>query len=264
MQASIIYTKTSAFSESDPYAALVRARLFLAIPAMLRKYFCDFPESWCEVLPQALTENTVATLAERLTGRLAGGASIFPPRHKWFSALTQLPPEKVKVVILGQDPYHGEGEAMGLSFSVPSGVRTPPSLRNIFKELNTDVGVPTPASGDLTPWVNQGVLLLNSMLTVEKDDAGSHRGMGWETVTDNLIHGLASSRENLAFLLWGASFAWKKSPLISGNHLILKSAHPSPLSAYRGFFGSKPFSRANEYLSSTGQHPINWSLESTN
>jgi uracil-DNA glycosylase len=227
---------------------------------MTIKHFSEFPEAWCRLLAPELIDGPLASLAGELSGRLSRGATIYPPRPLWFKALDQVTPDQVKVVILGQDPYHGAGEAMGLSFSVPDGVKIPPSLRNIFKELQTDVGAPPPRSGDLTPWAAQGVLLLNSMLTVEDSNAGAHRGLGWEAMTDSLIRGLAASRQNLVFLLWGASFAWKKEQLISGRHLIIKSAHPSPLSAYRGFFGSKPFSKANDYLIGSGQAAIDWQL----
>lgn len=183
---------------------------------------------------------------------------IFPPAKLIFNAFDHTPFEKVKVVILGQDPYHNDGQAHGLSFSVNEGVQFPPSLINIFKEINADLGVPVPKSGDLTRWADQGVLLLNATLTVAAHQAGSHQNKGWEAFTDAAIRKLAEERENLVFLLWG-SYAQKKASFIDPQkHLILKSPHPSPLSAHRGFFGNKHFSLANDYLVSKGQEPINW------
>lgn len=183
---------------------------------------------------------------------------IFPPAKLIFNAFDHTPFDKVKVVILGQDPYHNDGQAHGLSFSVNDGIQFPPSLINIFKEINTDLGIPIPKSGNLTRWADQGVLLLNATLTVQAHQAGSHQNKGWENFTDAAIKKLADERENLVFLLWG-SYAQKKAAFIDGNkHLILKSVHPSPLSAHRGFFGNKHFSQINEYLRSKGQTPIEW------
>ncbi|PXV57166.1 uracil-DNA glycosylase [Dysgonomonas alginatilytica] len=183
---------------------------------------------------------------------------IFPPAKLIFNAFDHTPFDKVKVVILGQDPYHNDGQAHGLSFSVNDGVQFPPSLINIFKEINTDLGIPIPKSGNLTRWADQGVLLLNATLTVQAHQAGSHQNKGWENFTDAAIKKLADERENIVFLLWG-SYAQKKAAFIDGNkHLILKSVHPSPLSAHRGFFGNKHFSQINEYLISKGQTPIEW------
>ena len=167
-------------------------------------------------------------------------------------------PDRVKVVILGQDPYHEPGQAHGLCFSVQDGVPYPPSLVNIFKEIESDLGKPMPASGNLLRWADQGVLLLNATLTVRAHQAGSHQNKGWETFTDAVIHKLAESRHHLVYILWG-SYAQKKGAFIdSSRNLVLKSAHPSPLSAYRGFFGNKHFSKANDYLIATGQEPIDW------
>lgn len=183
---------------------------------------------------------------------------IFPPAKLIFNAFDHTPFDKVKVVILGQDPYHNDGQAHGLSFSVNDGIQFPPSLINIFKEINADLGIPIPKSGNLTRWADQGVLLLNATLTVQAHQAGSHQNKGWENFTDAAIKKLADERENLVFLLWG-SYAQKKAAFIDGNkHLILKSVHPSPLSAHRGFFGNKHFSQINEYLRSKGQTPIEW------
>jgi uracil-DNA glycosylase len=183
---------------------------------------------------------------------------IFPPAKLIFNAFEHTPFDKVKVVILGQDPYHNDGQAHGLCFSVPEGIQPPPSLVNIFKEINRDLGIPVPRSGDLTRWANQGVLLLNATLTVQAHLAGSHQKKGWESFTDAAIHQLAAKRENLVFILWGA-YAQKKASFIDGTkHLVLRSVHPSPLSAHNGFFGNNHFSEANKYLESKGIAPIEW------
>jgi len=182
----------------------------------------------------------------------------FPPAKLIFNAFEHTPFDKVKVVILGQDPYHNDGQAHGLCFSVPEGIQAPPSLVNIFKEINRDLGIPVPRSGDLTRWANQGVLLLNATLTVEAHKAGSHQRKGWEEFTDAAIHKLAENREGLVFILWG-SYAQKKASFIDPTkHLILKSVHPSPLSAHNGFFGNNHFSETNKYLQSKGIEPIQW------
>ena len=182
----------------------------------------------------------------------------FPPAPLIFNAFEQCPFDKVKIVIIGQDPYHGDGQAHGLCFSVNDGVAFPPSLLNIFKEINRDLGIPTPASGNLTRWAQQGVLLLNATLTVQAHMAGSHQGKGWETFTDAVIHKLATEKEHLVFMLWG-SYAQKKGAFIdSTRHLVLKSVHPSPLSAYRGFIGNNHFSLTNQYLKENGKSEIKW------
>ena len=183
---------------------------------------------------------------------------IFPPASLIFNAFDQCPFDNVKVVIIGQDPYHGDGQAHGLCFSVNDGVSYPPSLLNIFKEIERDLSKPAPISGNLTRWAQQGVLLLNATLTVRAHMAGSHQGKGWETFTDAVIHKLATEREHLVFILWG-SYAQKKGYFIdSKDHLVLKSVHPSPLSAYRGFIGNNHFSQANKYLKENNQKEINW------
>ncbi len=183
---------------------------------------------------------------------------IFPPAKLIFNAFDHTPFDKVRVVILGQDPYHNDGQAHGLSFSVNEGIAQPPSLINIFKEINRDLAIPVPISGDLTRWANQGVLLLNATLTVQAHMAGSHQGRGWETFTDAAIRKLAENRDNIVFMLWGA-YAQRKAEFINPDrHLILKSPHPSPLSAHRGFIGNGHFSMANNYLISKGFEPINW------
>ncbi|MDR2145118.1 MAG: uracil-DNA glycosylase [Tannerella sp.] len=184
--------------------------------------------------------------------------TIYPPASLIFNAFNLCPFDKVKVVLLGQDPYHEPGQAHGLCFSVRAGVPFPPSLRNIFKEIHDDLGKPVPQSGDLTRWAEQGVLLLNATLTVKAHYAGSHQGKGWETFTDAVIRKLTSERKNLVYILWG-SYAQRKGEMIdSTQNLVLQSPHPSPLSASRGFFGNKHFSKANDYLEKTGQTPIEW------
>ncbi len=184
--------------------------------------------------------------------------TIFPPAAKIFAAFDACPFDHVKVVILGQDPYHDVGQANGLCFSVEPGIPMPPSLINIFKEIKSDIGTDMPENGDLSRWAEQGVLLLNATLTVEAHKAASHQGKGWEEFTDEVIMRLANDRENLVFMLWG-SYAIKKGAFIDRNrHLVLTSPHPSPLSAYRGFFGNKHFSKANEYLTLHKKEPITW------
>ncbi len=184
--------------------------------------------------------------------------TVYPPGKLIFNAFNSCPFDKVKVVIIGQDPYHEPGQAHGLCFSVNDGVPFPPSLQNIFKEIASDLGTPAPASGNLTRWTEQGVLLMNATLTVRAHQAGSHQNKGWETFTDAAIRHLAEEREHLVFILWG-SYAQKKGAMIDrSKHLVLSSAHPSPLSAYRGFFGNGHFSKTNKYLLEHGIEPINW------
>ena len=185
---------------------------------------------------------------------------VYPPKEDIFNAFHLTPLEKVKVVILGQDPYHEPGEAHGLSFSVQDGVRIPPSLVNIFTELHDDLGIPIPETGDLTPWARQGVLLLNSLLTVQAHRAFSHRNFGWEEFTDAAIRALDSEDRPIVFILWGNSAAQKKRFITNPKRLVISTPHPSPLSAYRGFFGSRPFSRANAFLTANNETPIDWRL----
>jgi uracil-DNA glycosylase len=188
------------------------------------------------------------------------GKRIFPPGSLWFEAFNRTPFDKVRVVILGQDPYHGPGQAHGLCFSVLQGTKLPPSLLNIYKELMDDVGIRQPSSGDLGPWADQGVLLLNATLTVEAFKAGSHQNKGWEEFTDAAIAHLNEEREGLVFMLWG-SYAQKKGQRIDrSRHLVLSAPHPSPLSAHRGFLGCKHFSQANSYLQSRGLDPVDWQI----
>lgn len=189
-------------------------------------------------------------------------ATVYPPRQQLFAALQATPPEQVRVVILGQDPYHEPGQAHGLSFSVEPGTPIPKSLCNIYKELESDLEIPPAGSGCLRPWAENGVLLLNSILTVEAHKAGSHKKFGWEDFTDQVIAATNALPQPIAFVLWG-NYAQKKTSLIHTDapRLVLASAHPSPLSAYRGFFGSRPFSKINEFLEENGQQPVNWRLE---
>ena len=190
-----------------------------------------------------------------------GSDKCFPPGKLIFNAFDLCPPEKTKVVILGQDPYHGPGQAHGLCFSVPRGVLHPPSLINIFKELEKDVKIPYPKSGNLSPWAKQGVLLLNTTLTVQANRAGSHQGKGWEKFTDQVIHILSNNYKNIVFLLWGSYSKQKIKIIDREKHFVLTSGHPSPLSANRGYwFGNSHFSKTNDYLSSKGKKPINWNL----
>jgi uracil-DNA glycosylase len=185
---------------------------------------------------------------------------IFPPGNRIFAAFDNTPFSKVKVVILGQDPYHGEGQAHGLCFSVPDGIALPPSLVNIYKELRSDLGIPVPASGNLEKWAQQGVLLLNATLTVRANQAGSHQRQGWENFTDEVIKQLSARHTGLVFILWGSYAQAKESLIDTSKHFILKAVHPSPLSVYRGFFGSRPFSKSNELLQNSGKDKVSWEL----
>lgn len=209
----------------------------------------------------ALSQEWEEPYFEHLTSFVASRyrqTAVYPPGPLIFAAFDSCPFDKVKVVILGQDPYHGPGQANGLCFSVNPGVIFPPSLRNIFKEVNADTGAPIPENGDLSRWARQGVFLLNATLTVEAHQAGSHQGQGWETFTDHVIATLSAKREHIVFILWG-SYAKSKASLIDqSKHLVLTSVHPSPLSAHHGFFGNHHFSSANAYLQAHGLEPINW------
>jgi uracil-DNA glycosylase len=215
-------------------------------------------ESWEKVLAHVLESSTMTQIESELQKESKNNVLLFPPEECIFAAFDHTPFEKVKVVILGQDPYHGPGQAHGLSFSVPEGVQQPPSLKNIFKELHDDIGVSIPLSGNLTGWADQGVLLLNAILTVRAHQAASHRKIGWESFTDGVIQAISDTTEGVVFILWG-NFARSKKHLIDETkHKIIESAHPSPLSAYNGFLGSKPFSQTNEYLQSIGKESIDW------
>lgn len=216
--------------------------------------------SWKSLLEQEFGRAYFQALTDFVKGEYSA-KTVYPPPARIFSALDQCPVDRVKVVILGQDPYHGPGQAHGLSFSVQKGVRLPPSLQNIMKELKADLGIDSPEHGDLTDWTQQGVLLLNATLTVEAGAPGSHQGKGWELFTDAVIKALAETRKHLVFILWG-KYAQQKEVLIDGSkHLVIKSPHPSPYSASSGFFGSKPFSRTNSYLAQHHIEPIRWERE---
>jgi len=222
------------------------------------------PESWRGILEPILATAEARKLGGWLRAEEAAGKSIYPPRGLRLAALALTPLDTVRVVILGQDPYHGAGQAHGLAFSVQEGVRVPPSLVNIFKELESDLGLARPSHGNLTGWAEQGVLLLNNTLTVEAGQAGSHAGRGWDAITDALVGAVAQSGAPTVFILWG-SHAKKKAGRVKGlgsgaHHLVLTSPHPSPLSAHNGFFGSRPFSQANAFLEARGRGAINWAL----
>ena len=221
-------------------------------------------QSWLEPLQGEFESPYMQALRQFLVAEKQAGKRIFPKGNEWFRALDLTPLEEVRVVILGQDPYHGEGQAHGLCFSVQPGVRTPPSLVNIYKEMESDLGIPPARHGFLEHWAKQGVLLLNAVLTVQMGMAASHQGRGWEKFTDAVIRLINARAEPVVFMLWG-SYAQKKAAFVDsvdkgGRHLVLKAAHPSPLSAYSGFFGCGHFSKANAFLKAHGQKPIDWQL----
>ena len=223
------------------------------------------PESWRAALEPVLATPEARKLGGWLRAEEAAGKAVYPPRGVRLAALAMTALKDVRCVILGQDPYHGPGQANGLAFSVAPGVKVPPSLVNIYKELESDLGLPRAGHGDLTGWARQGVLLLNNTLTVEAGQAGSHAGRGWDAVTDACVAAVAASGAPTVFILWG-SHARKKASRVpalgrSSHHLVLTSAHPSPLSAHSGFFGSRPFSRANAFLESAGRGAIDWRLD---
>lgn len=220
------------------------------------------PESWRPVLDPVLALPEARKLGGWLRAEEGRGGTIYPPRGLRLNALALTPLDEVRVVILGQDPYHGPGQAHGLAFSVPDGVKIPPSLVNIYKELESDVGIPRPQNGNLEGWARQGVLLLNNTLTVQAGQAGSHAGRGWDAITDACVQAVVDRGDPAAFILWG-SHARKKAERVRGlgtgaHHLVLTSPHPSPLSAHSGFFGSRPFSQTNAFLERHGQRPIDW------
>lgn len=217
-------------------------------------------ESWKEVLQQEFSKPYFENIVALLKTEKVQGKTIYPPGSLIFNAFDKTPFNKLKVLLLGQDPYHGKGQAMGLSFSVPNGIKPPPSLVNIFKELKADIGIPIPASGDLSPWAKQGVMLLNAALTVREAEPNAHSKSGWHQFTDAVIKKVSDEKEGIVFLLWGA-FAHQKQELIDQTkHHVLKAAHPSPYSADKGFFGCRHFSRTNKYLVEQKQDPIDWSL----
>lgn len=243
----------SMFAESESTESASQAAIKLSPEAL--------PKDWQVLLASEFDQPYMQALQAFLSAEQAQGKTLYPPAEQIFSAFHLAPLKSIKVVILGQDPYHGPGQAHGLSFSVPSGIKKlPPSLKNIYKELNSDLGLPIATTGDLSPWAQQGVLLLNAMLTVEQKNAGSHQKQGWEVFTNRVIELVSEYCENVVFVLWGA-YAQKKEMLIDTNkHCVLKGIHPSPLSAHRGFFGSKPFSHINQYLKDNGCAVIDWSL----
>lgn len=212
---------------------------------------------WDEILENEFKKDYYLKIREFLKAEYSSKV-IYPPMFDIFNALRYTSFESTRVVILGQDPYHEPGQAHGLSFSVKKGIKIPPSLVNIYKELKTDIGMEIPNHGELTSWAKQGVLLLNATLTVRQGLANSHQNIGWSIFTDNIIKALNESSKPVVFILWGGNARSKKKYISNPNHLIIESAHPSPLSAYNGFFGSRPFSRTNEFLSKNGFEPINW------
>lgn len=218
--------------------------------------------SWKRALAAEFGAGYMRELRAFLVAERAAGRQVFPPMPQVFGAFDHTPFDAVRVVIVGQDPYHGPGQAMGLCFSVPRGVQQPPSLRNMLREIEEDLGIERPEHGDLTHWADQGVLLLNTSLTVRAHEAASHAGRGWERLTDAAIRTLAEQREGLVFLLWGRHAQAKRAMIDESRHLALTAPHPSPLSASKGFFGCRHFSRTNEYLQSRGLQPIDWSLPS--
>ncbi|SDG17610.1 Uracil-DNA glycosylase [Selenomonas sp. WCT3] len=218
-----------------------------------------FHNDWAELLADELQQPYYRELRQFLIQEYRT-QRIYPDMFAIFNALHYTAYQDTKVVILGQDPYHGPGQAHGLSFSVLPGVQPPPSLLNIFKELQTDLGCTIPNNGCLKPWAEQGVLLLNTVLTVREHQAGSHQHRGWETFTDKIISLLNEREKPMAFILWGSPARRKKAMITNPQHYIVESPHPSPLSAHRGFFGSRPFSKVNDFLQATGQEPINWQL----
>ncbi len=218
-----------------------------------------FPEAWQPYLSDQLEQPYFQNLT-RFVAEERQKYTIYPPKGQTFTALELTPFEEVRVLILGQDPYHGPGQAHGLAFSVQPGVKPPPSLENMFKELHADIGCPIPKTGSLIPWAKQGVLLLNAVLTVRARTANSHKDKGWEQFTDHIISLLSAREKPVIFVLWGA-YARKKVKLIDRNlHVVIESAHPSPLSAHNGFFGSRPFSKINQALQAMGEEPIDWCL----
>ena len=224
-------------------------------------YDYSVKSTWDEILQQEFSAPYFLSMSELLHDERKK-FHVFPPEEKVFTALNASPFDHTKVVILGQDPYHGAGQADGLAFSVSRNTALPPSLRNIFKELQDDIGVDIPTHGDLSAWARQGVLLLNTTLTVREGEAGSHHGRGWETLTDAMISALNEKADPVVFLLWGTHARKKKKLVTRPHHVVIEGVHPSPLSAYRGFFGSKPFSAVNAALKQSGHSPINWEIPS--
>ena len=217
-------------------------------------------ESWLAVVGDELEQPSMQGLRDFLVAEVAAGRGFYPPADRVFNAFALTPFDAVRIVVLGQDPYHGRGQAMGLCFSVPPGVPAPPSLQNIHKELASDLGLAQPSSGDLTPWGERGVLLLNAVLTVSPGKPASHAGKGWEQFTDRAIRELSDRREGIVFLLWGRYAQQKGAVVDATRHHVLTAAHPSPYSAANGFFGCRHFSRTNELLAAHGKQPVDWAL----
>ena len=244
---------------------VIRKDDFLFFLFLLLLFYMDvnpqMESSWKEALADEFAKPYVKELKGFIVSEVKNGERVYPPLSCIFAAFDKTPFWNVRVVILGQDPYHGHGQAHGLCFSVPRGIAQPPSLVNIFKELHSDAGIPVPASGNLEKWAAQGVFLLNATLTVRAGVAGSHQKKGWEEFTDAAIRTLSDKREGLIFLLWGRYAQSKESLINTSKHTVFKAAHPSPLSAYAGFFGCKHFSKTNETLRNAGKKEIDWSLE---
>lgn len=219
----------------------------------------EFDNDWEPLMREEMSKPYYVELRKRLAEEYRS-QTIYPDMHHIFQALHWTPYDQTKVVILGQDPYHGPGQAHGLSFSVLPGIKQPPSLQNIFKELRSDIGCGIPKHGCLEHWAKQGVLLLNAVLTVRESQPNAHKGLGWETLTDRIVTALGERERPLVFVLWGRHAQQKAARIDRSRHLVLQSAHPSPLSAHNGFFGSRPFSRCNEFLRSTGQTEIDWQI----
>lgn len=244
---------------ADVLSILTRSCSILLSSNLIQSHTMEvkMEQSWKDVLESEFAKEYFTSLTEQVRAAYLS-STVFPPPKLIFNAFELCPFDNVKVVILGQDPYHGKGQAHGLSFSVPDGVRPPPSLQNIYKEIQADIGTPIPESGNLERWAKQGVLLLNSTLTVELSQAGSHQGFGWERFTEAVIETISEKKEHVVFLLWG-KFAQNKAHFIDeSKHLVLKAPHPSPFSAHSGFFGCKHFSKTNTYLTEHGLDPIEW------
>jgi len=244
---------------THPTAAIIIFQHLTWSDRLSTALFHSIPEPWRNHPAFGLRQDQMAGL-DRFLAKEEADHSVLPPRRDWFRAMEHTSPTSTRVVILGQDPYHGPGQAHGLCFSVCPGVPFPPSLRNILKEWHEDLGHPLPANGNLERWARSGVLLLNSALTVRQGEAQSHAGKGWETVVQAVLRVVVAQSHPVLFLLWGAPARKLAEPLVKEPHGALFSAHPSPLSAYRGFFGSKPFTRANAWLMDRGQSPLDWTL----
>ena len=222
------------------------------------RYMIKITEQWDELLEKEFNSEQYLNLREFLKSEYSK-YTVYPSMYDIFNSMKMTAFDDIKVVIIGQDPYHEEGQAMGLSFSVPKGIEIPPSLKNIYKEISSETGFAMPNHGDLTGWATQGVLLLNTVLTVRKGQANSHKNKGWEAFTDGIIKKISEKKKNVVFLLWGANARSKKALIDTKKHLVLETVHPSPLSAYNGFFGSGHFVKTNEYLKANGQQTIDWS-----